>query len=167
MSQRPDFLNGRGIGWACPLASMVRQRSVYAPAGSPGRSAAQCAFASRIGHTFGLPVASKPSVSFGIASPGRSPPHFFGTSRIVASVHGAVMKYGYQVPPYSETREYVRRIRGRYNLMRDPTTARYANNITRDQVAKVGVKDSAPLTSYERNVYAVRLPDGRLQLVSQ
>jgi soluble lytic murein transglycosylase-like protein len=80
---------------------------------------------------------------------------------------GAVMKYGYQVPPYSETKEYVRRIRGRYNLMRDPTTARFANSLSRNQVAAVRGKDSAPLTVYERNVYAVRLPDGRLQLVSQ
>jgi soluble lytic murein transglycosylase-like protein len=80
---------------------------------------------------------------------------------------GAVMKYGYRVPPYSETQEYVRRISRRYELMRDPSTARYANSLTREQVASVRGKDSAPLTSYERNVYAVRLPDGRLQLVSQ
>ena len=80
---------------------------------------------------------------------------------------GAVMKYGYQVPPYSETREYVRRISQRYKLMRDPSTARYANSLTREQVAAVRGKDSAPLTIYERNVYAVRLPDGRLQLVSR
>ena len=80
---------------------------------------------------------------------------------------GAVMKYGYQVPPYSETREYVRRIRGRYNLMRDPNTARDANSLTREQAVAVRGKESAPLTVYERSYYAVRLPDGRLQLVSQ
>lgn len=80
---------------------------------------------------------------------------------------GAVMKYGYRVPPYSETQEYVRRISRRYTLMRDPSTARYANSLTREQVAAVRGKDSAPLTIYERNVYAVRLSDGRLQLVSQ
>jgi soluble lytic murein transglycosylase-like protein len=80
---------------------------------------------------------------------------------------GAVMKYGYQVPPYSETQEYVRRISRRYALMRDPFTARNANSLTREQVAAVGGKDSTPLTIYEQNVYAVRLPDGRLQLVSR
>ena len=80
---------------------------------------------------------------------------------------GAVMKYGYQVPPYSETQEYVRRIGRRYALMRDPFTARSANNVTREQVATVRAKDSAPLNIYERNVFAVRLPDGRLQLMSQ
>lgn len=80
---------------------------------------------------------------------------------------GAVMKYGYQVPPYNETQEYVRRIGRRYSLMRDPSTARYANIVSREQVAVVRTKESAPLTIYERNVFAVRLPDGRLQLMSQ
>ena len=80
---------------------------------------------------------------------------------------GAVMKYGRRVPPYSETQEYVRRISRRYALMRDPYTERNANRMTRDQVAAVRTMGSAPLTTYERNVYAVRLPDGRLQLMSQ
>ena len=78
---------------------------------------------------------------------------------------GAVVKYGYQVPPYSETKEYVRRIGRRYALMRDPLTARYA--LSGNQVAAVRSKEPAPLSIYERNVFAVRLPDGRLQLMSQ
>ena len=80
---------------------------------------------------------------------------------------GAVMKYGYRIPPYAETQEYVRRISRRYALMRDPFTAQYANSISRDQVAAVRAKESVPLRIYERNVFAVRLPDGRLQLMSQ
>jgi hypothetical protein len=80
---------------------------------------------------------------------------------------GAVMKYGYRIPPYNETQEYVRRISRRYSLIRNPETARYANSVTRDQVAAVQSKPSAPLTMYERSVFAVQLPDGRLQLVSQ
>ena len=36
---------------------------------------------------------------------------------------GAVMKYGYQVPPYNETQEYVRRIGDRYSMIRDPQAA--------------------------------------------
>ena len=40
---------------------------------------------------------------------------------------GAVMKYGYRVPPYSETQEYVRRISRRYDLIRDPLAVRNAN----------------------------------------
>lgn len=80
---------------------------------------------------------------------------------------GAVMKYGNRVPPYSETQEYVRRIGRRYALMRDPLTARSANQLTREQLASMRGKEPVPLTVYERSVCAVRLPDGRLQLLSQ
>lgn len=80
---------------------------------------------------------------------------------------GAVMKYGNRIPPYSETQEYVRRISRRYNLIRDPQAYRYANTYTRQQVAANQRKETAPLTIYERSVFAVRLPDGRLQLITQ
>ena len=80
---------------------------------------------------------------------------------------GAVMKFGYRVPPYAETQEYVRRISRRYALMRDPLAARDASSVSAEQVAAARAKESAPLTIYERNVFAVRLPDGRLQLMSQ
>ena len=80
---------------------------------------------------------------------------------------GAVMKYGNRVPPYRETQEYVRRISKRYNLIRDPLTAHLANSINRQQLAAARQKEPAPLTIYEQSVFAVRLPDGRLQLVSQ
>jgi len=77
---------------------------------------------------------------------------------------GAVMKYGYQVPPYSETQEYVRRIGRRYSLIRDPQAA---ITLTRGQLAAVQQKAPTPLNVYERSVFMARLPDGRLQLVSQ
>ncbi|HEV7799227.1 MAG TPA: lytic transglycosylase domain-containing protein [Pyrinomonadaceae bacterium] len=80
---------------------------------------------------------------------------------------GAVIKYGFRIPPYSETQEYVRRISRRYDLIRDPMAYRYANNYTREQVAANQRKESTPLTIYERTVFAVRLPDGRLQLITQ
>src|SRR6185295_4815038 len=80
---------------------------------------------------------------------------------------GAVMKYGNRIPPYSETQEYVRRISKRYNLIRDPMSARSANSLGSDQLASAQNKESKPLSMYERSVFAVRLPDGRLQLVSQ
>lgn len=80
---------------------------------------------------------------------------------------GAVMKYGNRVPPYRETQEYVRRISKRYTLMRDPQTAYLANSLNQQQLAVARQKESAPLTIYEQSVFAVRLPDGRLQLVSQ
>ena len=80
---------------------------------------------------------------------------------------GAVMKYAYNIPPYSETQEYVRRIGRRYALMRDPATAQNAGRLTGQQLTAMRSKDSAPLAIYERSVSAVRLPDGRLQLLSQ
>jgi soluble lytic murein transglycosylase-like protein len=80
---------------------------------------------------------------------------------------GAVMKYGYQVPPYSETREYVRRIGNRYSLIRDPQAAALANTLSDKQLAAAQQKDPTPLNVYERSVFMTRLPDGRLQLVSQ
>jgi soluble lytic murein transglycosylase-like protein len=78
---------------------------------------------------------------------------------------GAVMKYG-GVPPYSETQEYVRRISERYELIRDPSTARVAQRVSRSQIAKLKAAEPPPLV-YERNVFAVRTPDGKLRLVSQ
>ncbi len=80
---------------------------------------------------------------------------------------GAVIKYGWRIPPYSETQEYVRRITKRYALMRDPATLSRATRVaSQAQVAEM-THESTPLNIYERNVYAVRLPDGRLQLVSR
>ena len=80
---------------------------------------------------------------------------------------GAVMRYGYNVPPYAETQEYVRRIGRRYSLIRDPSAAANANHLTRAQVAEVQQKDPKPLNVYERSVFMARTPDGKLQLVSQ
>jgi soluble lytic murein transglycosylase-like protein len=77
---------------------------------------------------------------------------------------GAVIKYGYEVPPYNETQEYVRRIGRRYSLIRDPHAAAAANHAADGAIAQ---RDSQPLTVYERSVFMVRLPDGQLQLVSQ
>src|SRR2546430_7940733 len=62
---------------------------------------------------------------------------------------GAVLKYGYSVPPYSETQEYVRRISRRYDLIRDPMAYRFANGLTGEQLAANQRKESAPLTVYE------------------
>jgi soluble lytic murein transglycosylase-like protein len=80
---------------------------------------------------------------------------------------GAVEKYGRRIPPYAETQEYVRRISRRYSLLRDPNAALYAPRVSSGQLAKLQGKQSAPLTTYERTVLTVRLPDGRLQLTTQ
>jgi soluble lytic murein transglycosylase-like protein len=74
---------------------------------------------------------------------------------------GAVMKYGNQVPPYSETREYVRRIGNRYSMIRDPEAVAQASTLPATE------KNPTPLNVYERSVFMTRLPDGRLQLVTQ
>ena len=80
---------------------------------------------------------------------------------------GAVEKYGWRIPPYAETQEYVRRISRRYSLIQDPNSALYAPTLSRRQVAGLQAKQSIPLPLYERTVSTVRLPDGRLQLMSQ
>ena len=80
---------------------------------------------------------------------------------------GAVIKYGNRVPPYSETQEYVRRIGQRYNLIRDPAAAANATQLSKSELAAAKQRDATPLNVYERSVFMTRLPDGRLQLVSQ
>lgn len=80
---------------------------------------------------------------------------------------GAVMKYGNRVPPYSETQEYVRRIGRRYSLIRDPEAAANATRLSKGELAAAKQKEPAPLTVYEPSVFMARLPDGRLQLISQ
>lgn len=80
---------------------------------------------------------------------------------------GAVMKYGYRVPPYRETQEYVRRISRRYGLIRDPLASPSANLMTDAQLSATRQKSAVPLTMYEQTVFAVQTPNGRRQLVSQ
>ncbi|MFZ1700623.1 MAG: lytic transglycosylase domain-containing protein [Pyrinomonadaceae bacterium] len=81
---------------------------------------------------------------------------------------GAVMKYGYNVPPYNETREYVRRISARYASISDGTFARnYKQVNSKTQEAKLEKKESRPLTVYEPNAMAIRMADGRMRLVNQ
>lgn len=80
---------------------------------------------------------------------------------------GAVDKYGWRIPPYAETQEYVRRISRRYALLRDPNAALYAPRLNVAQVARLQTKLPSSLATYERTVSTIRLPDGRLQLMSQ
>lgn len=81
---------------------------------------------------------------------------------------GAVMKYGWQIPPYNETQEYVRRISNRYNSIKNPNyIARSVKKVSATEVAKLEKKAPAPLTVYEANPVAVRMPDGRMRLVNK
>jgi soluble lytic murein transglycosylase-like protein len=81
---------------------------------------------------------------------------------------GAVMKYGWQVPPYSETREYVRRIAARYNSVSNPgALLNSPRRVTNEEALRLEAKDTAPLTVYETSSLTIRLPDGSMRLVNQ
>ena len=80
---------------------------------------------------------------------------------------GAVMKYGWQVPPYRETQEYVRRITARYNAISDGRYVQTARRVSNQLAAKLEKKESRPLTVYEPDPLPVRLPDGKVILVNQ
>jgi soluble lytic murein transglycosylase-like protein len=79
---------------------------------------------------------------------------------------GAVMKYGWRVPPYRETQEYVRRISSRYSMISD---GRYVNTARKvnENTAKVVQKESAPLTILEVAPTAIRTADGKMMLINQ
>ena len=79
---------------------------------------------------------------------------------------GAVMKYGRNVPPYNETREYVRRISARYTSISDGSFVRSIRNVNNAQAARLEKKEARPLT-IEQNAVAIRLADGRMRLVNQ
>jgi len=81
---------------------------------------------------------------------------------------GAVMKYGWQIPPYSETMEYVRRILMRYRTIQDPNyRPKNLRRISAEEAARLTQQETKPLSLYEPAVMVVRLPDGRLRLVTQ
>ena len=79
---------------------------------------------------------------------------------------GAVMKYGWNVPPYRETQEYVRRITSRYNAISD---GRYIRNMRAigSASARVVQKESRPLAIYEPDALTVRTADGKMMLMNQ
>lgn len=80
---------------------------------------------------------------------------------------GAVMKYGNQIPPYKETREYVRRITARYASVSDPRYVRGVKKVSASQAAKLEEKEARPLSAYEPRALAIKLPDGRMRLINQ
>lgn len=80
---------------------------------------------------------------------------------------GAVDKYR-GIPPYRETQEYVRRISQRYALIRDPQAARGAPAVAETPDSLASAATETPTSQlYERSIARVRLPDGKLMLVSQ
>lgn len=79
----------------------------------------------------------------------------------------AVMKYGWQIPPYRETQEYVRRISERYNMVSNPQYVQSAKRVSGELASKLEKKQSRPLTAYEPDALTIKLPDGKLTLVNQ
>jgi hypothetical protein len=79
---------------------------------------------------------------------------------------GAVMKYGWNVPPYRETQEYVRRITARYNAISDGRYVQTARSIG-GRAANMVQKDTRPLTVYEPAILAVKTSDGKMMLMNQ
>lgn len=79
---------------------------------------------------------------------------------------GAVMKYGNNIPPYNETREYVRRISARYASISGGAASMRVPNINSKEVDRLVKVEKKPLT-VEQNAVAIRLPDGRMRLVNQ
>lgn len=80
---------------------------------------------------------------------------------------GAVIKYGRSIPPYNETREYVRRISARYASISDGSFARNYRRVNNTVASRMEKKESRPLTVYEPSPVAIRLADGRMRLVNQ
>ena len=80
---------------------------------------------------------------------------------------GAVMKYGWRIPPYRETQEYVRRITNRYNSITDARFIKRATRVDEQSAKKIDEKEAVPLALYEPDVMAVRMPNGTMRLVSQ
>lgn len=77
---------------------------------------------------------------------------------------GAVIKYGRSIPPYSETREYVRRISARYSSISDPSV-RHTPRLN-EKVASKMLKNETPPLTIQQNAMAIKLPDGRMRLVN-
>jgi hypothetical protein len=79
---------------------------------------------------------------------------------------GAVMRYGWNIPPYRETQEYVRRITARYSAISDGRYIHTARSIG-SRSAKLLQRDTRPLTVYEPTVLAVKTTDGKMMLMNQ
>jgi hypothetical protein len=86
----------------------------------------------------------------------------------------AVMKYGWAVPPYNETQDYVKRIGNRYRSMRGGP---FATNTYRSEnrtvpapaapMAAAPVKNTGLMNLDDRPVMAIKRADGKVQLVNQ
>ncbi len=89
----------------------------------------------------------------------------------------AVMKYGWSIPPYNETQNYVARISARYQSLRGGSALvsmaakPYPNPtpVKPYSTAPIPVEEKKPgsINIDERAVYAIKTRDGKTQLVTQ
>ncbi len=79
---------------------------------------------------------------------------------------GAVMKYGNSIPPYSETREYVRRISTRYLSISDGSYTRSVQRVSNGKAVKMEEKKALDL-GFQQDAVVIRTADGRMRLVNQ
>lgn len=85
----------------------------------------------------------------------------------------AVMKYGWAIPPYNETQNYVARISARYQSLRggSPLVSMavkpYPTQAPIQVPAPVEEKKPGSINIDQRAVYAIKTRDGKTQLVTQ
>ena len=80
---------------------------------------------------------------------------------------GGVVKFGYQIPPYAETQDYVRRISSRYRAISNATSARYIQSADGTRSTGYSPKESRPSNKYQEFAVTVRMPDGTTRLVNK
>ena len=77
---------------------------------------------------------------------------------------GAVIKYGRQIPPYSETQDYVRRISARYAAISNLKTGLYAPKTGGAMRPRL---DPGPSARYKPETITIRLNNGRPGLINR
>jgi soluble lytic murein transglycosylase-like protein len=85
---------------------------------------------------------------------------------------GAVMKYGWAIPPYTETQDYVRRIGNRYRMLKGGSVENQFRSENKMMApANVAplpvVKNTGSINLDDRPVMAIKRADGKIQLVNQ
>lgn len=86
---------------------------------------------------------------------------------------GAVIKYGYTIPPYAETQNYVARISARYEMVRDPNYVRSVLRVNSAAPTAKNVKSvkapplPPPPPIYVATTMVTKLSNGKIQLTNQ
>jgi soluble lytic murein transglycosylase-like protein len=78
---------------------------------------------------------------------------------------GAVMKYGNQIPPYTETQNYVKKISARYNSIKKVSPEKTVNKASQQFVAKS--EKQVPSVSGNGNSLRIGMSNGKTGLVNR